>query len=319
MQRDRQLRIAQIQALQQREESMKQRVITHCDQNRLYLPPQLTASSSSTSSNHLAELISFILDQYLSSVGRGGGLMRSSSTAQQQHLDPRHLSNNMTMNMPTHSSQSESGFLSQSHHLHQYQSQNHHHPQQQQQNYQQPSLSQTQTQSLGQTDLLPTRHRSSSPVLTHPATTISTTTQQKQYNNNSNSATVAIAPRMPYEKDNTSSSHEELLRPISTRVSPLKSAGGSSGSGSRLYLTENFDANRSYVSGNRLDQSRNAMNQSVQQGMRSTTVDPYSSQSMFHQPQPQPQMQMQMQTSSGGDLQDRLRRTRMSFSSMKEM
>lgn len=299
MQRDRQLRIAQIQALQQREESMKQRVIAHCDYQRLYLPPQLTNSSAASSTNHLAELIGYILDNYLSS-GSNAAVASSayhpsqaigrSSLSASSSGNPfnRQSSHQPAMMMPADhrlSQPSSSGNLGMS-------GMNHHYSQQ-------------------QSDLLPTRHRSSSPVLPQPPSQ----SQQLQ-------SQVQPQPRMPYERESSFvSNNDELLRPISTRVSPLKSARSITTTSDSFEMTQMRGS-----SGNRLDQSRGVSlsHDSLASSQRGVGVGAgagagggmrSSADTYMSQPQ---QLQSQVGISNG-ELQDRLRRTRMSFSSMKEM
>lgn len=76
LQRDRQVRIAQIQALHQREETMKSRIIAFCDKEQYPLPANIT---SSTASSSLSDLISYVLDRYCMKNIVGGSRMPPST------------------------------------------------------------------------------------------------------------------------------------------------------------------------------------------------------------------------------------------------
>ncbi len=284
LQRDRQLRIAQIQALQQREESMKQKIIAHCDYQHLYLPAQFTSNSSTAAANHLAELIGFILDHYMSSTTPKAPRSHDESSFDFKKGDNRHQLSDRHQSFPHQTTSMNRVNPHQVEPSRQDQEDWRNHTNHHSQQFP-SSSSATQNYSQQQSDSLPIRHRSSSPVLSQ--------------------ANSASHPRMPYENLIPA---EELLRPISTRVSPLKS--------SRKIASDSFEQSGANI--NRVDHLRGGTSScdhfsSNQRFSRSVTSE-YAPQYNQHT------IRDDLSSSrSGGDAQDRFRRTRLSFSSMKEM
>jgi hypothetical protein len=215
LQKDRQLRVAQIQAMQQREETIKQRVISHCDQQQLPLAPKCT--------NHLMELIVFVLDRYVSS--------RPTTMYARNQL----ASNNNT----NHGASTG---------LHQDRLNN------------------------NEMDSMPSRRRSASPVIS-------------QLQN--------VRDSSIYRND--CDQNDELLRPVSSRLSPQRTTAIQS-----FYpRTSNEITSNSITDSYQQQRSLSRSNL----GQRQSNLDDRN---------------MLSTSRSGTDLQERLKRTRMSFSTLRE-